>query len=93
MGTRHADPNPTLSHALVAHWAGDWLSPGQEHREVLGHGGGFLSCRAEHGAAAAGIVNDANALVRRELALATCEVRDDLRKAKTAMLSLGIRMR
>jgi hypothetical protein len=37
-----------------------------------------------------GIVNDAKALVRHELALATNEIREDLRKTKTAMLSLGI---
>jgi NhaP-type Na+/H+ or K+/H+ antiporter len=37
-----------------------------------------------------GIINDAKALVRYELALATYEIREDLRKTKTAMLSLGI---
>lgn len=37
-----------------------------------------------------GIINDAKALVRHELALATYEIREDLRKTKTAMLSLGI---
>jgi Putative Actinobacterial Holin-X, holin superfamily III len=37
-----------------------------------------------------GIINDAKALVRHELALATYEIREDLRKTNTAMLSLGI---
>jgi Putative Actinobacterial Holin-X, holin superfamily III len=37
-----------------------------------------------------GIVNDAKALVRHELALATYEIREDLRKTKRAALSLGI---
>jgi Putative Actinobacterial Holin-X, holin superfamily III len=37
-----------------------------------------------------GIVNDAKALVRHELALAIDEIREDLRKTKTAVLSLGI---
>ena|SRR5215471_4315162 len=37
-----------------------------------------------------GIANDAKELLRQELALAKHEVREDLRKTKTAMLSLGI---
>jgi len=37
-----------------------------------------------------GIVNDAKELLRQELALAKHEIREDLRKTKTAMLSLGI---
>ena len=37
-----------------------------------------------------GIVNDAKVLVRHELALATYEIREDLRKTKMALLSLGI---
>jgi Putative Actinobacterial Holin-X, holin superfamily III len=37
-----------------------------------------------------GIVNDAKELWRQELALAKHEIREDLRKTKTAMLSLGI---
>src|SRR5919198_5821172 len=37
-----------------------------------------------------GIVNDAKELMRQELALAKHEIREDLRKTKTAMLSLGI---
>jgi Putative Actinobacterial Holin-X, holin superfamily III len=37
-----------------------------------------------------GIVNDAKELLRQELALAKHEIREDLRKTKTAMLSLGV---
>jgi hypothetical protein len=37
-----------------------------------------------------GIVNDAKELLRQELALAKHEIREDLRKTKMAMLSLGI---
>ena len=37
-----------------------------------------------------GIVNDAKELMRQELALAKHEIHEDLRKTKTAMLSLGI---
>lgn len=37
-----------------------------------------------------GIINDAKTLVRHELALATYEIREELRKTKAAMLSLGI---
>jgi Putative Actinobacterial Holin-X, holin superfamily III len=37
-----------------------------------------------------GIVNDAKELMRQELALAKHEIREDLRKTTTAMLSLGI---
>src|ERR671934_567160 len=37
-----------------------------------------------------GIANDAKELMRQELALAKHEIREDLRKTKTAMLSLGI---
>ena len=37
-----------------------------------------------------GIVNDARELLRQELALAKYELREDLQKAKTAMVSLGI---
>ena len=37
-----------------------------------------------------GIINDAKTLVRHELALATYETREELRKTKAAMLSLGI---
>jgi hypothetical protein len=37
-----------------------------------------------------GIVDDAKALLRQELALAKYEIREDLRKTKTAMLLLGI---
>jgi Putative Actinobacterial Holin-X, holin superfamily III len=37
-----------------------------------------------------GIVNDATELLRQELALAKYEIHEDLRKVKTAMLSLGI---
>jgi hypothetical protein len=37
-----------------------------------------------------GIVDDAKELMRQELALAKHEIREDLRKTKTAMVSLGI---
>src|SRR5919198_4539257 len=37
-----------------------------------------------------GIATDAKELVRQELALAKHEIREDLRKTKTAVLSLGI---
>jgi Putative Actinobacterial Holin-X, holin superfamily III len=37
-----------------------------------------------------GIVNDAKELMRQELALAKHEIREDLRRTKAAMLSLGI---
>src|ERR671937_2697229 len=37
-----------------------------------------------------GIVNDAKELLRQELALAKHEIREDLRRTKAAMLSLGI---
>jgi Putative Actinobacterial Holin-X, holin superfamily III len=37
-----------------------------------------------------GIVNDTKELLRQELALAKHEIREDLRKTKTAMLSLGV---
>ena len=37
-----------------------------------------------------GIANDAKELLRQELALAKHEIREDLRKTKTAMLSLGL---
>jgi len=37
-----------------------------------------------------GMVDDAKALLRQELALATHEIREDLRKTKTAMVSLGM---
>jgi hypothetical protein len=37
-----------------------------------------------------GIVDDAKALLRQELALAKYEIREDLRKTRTAMLLLGI---
>jgi Putative Actinobacterial Holin-X, holin superfamily III len=37
-----------------------------------------------------GIVNDAKELMRQELALAKHEIREDLRKTKAAMLSLGL---
>ena len=37
-----------------------------------------------------GIVNDAKELLRQELALAKYEIREDLRKTKTAILSLGV---
>ena len=37
-----------------------------------------------------GIVNDAQALIKQELALAKREVTDDLNKAKQAAISLGI---
>jgi hypothetical protein len=37
-----------------------------------------------------GIVDDAKALLRQELALAKHEIREDLRKTQTAILSLGL---
>src|SRR5215831_9611494 len=37
-----------------------------------------------------GIVNDAKELMHQELALAKHEIREDLRKTKTAVLSLGM---
>ena len=37
-----------------------------------------------------GIINDAKTLVRHELALATYKIREELRKTKAAMLSLGL---
>jgi putative superfamily III holin-X len=37
-----------------------------------------------------GIVNDAKELMRQELALAKHEIREDLRKTTTSMLSLGV---
>jgi len=50
------------------------------------------SCRTEPSPVQllTGIVNDAKELVRHELALATYDIREDLRKTKRAMPLLGI---
>src|SRR5262249_26954732 len=69
---------------------GDWLSAGPEPQEVMVMRTSPYHAEPSLTQLLTGIIDDAKKLVRQELALATLEIREGLRKTKTVMLSLSI---